>query len=245
MSIAFWVVGLFVDKAVEYISPEMEAVIFSSLSPDKSVKDEDNEQQKELQVMVDELRNCLEMAYPVKVYLVDSQIPNAMAFPGGRMLILSGLLEKIGSRNSLTFILAHELAHFKNRDHLRGLGRGIVFTAFAALTTGAGSNLTQLITPTVGINQAHYSQDRESMADQLALEILNCRYNHVGGATDFFEAMMKSDKKDFFISHYFASHPEAEKRINALHQQAQKKRYAIKETLPLQQILLPQQPENN
>ncbi len=237
--ISFWVIGFFVDRAVSYISPEIEAVIFSSFSPGASTETEaDDPKQKKLQQMVDELQECVPIPYPIKVHLVDSAKANAMAFPGGRIIVLSGLLEKVSSQNGLSFILAHELAHYKNRDHLRSMGRAIVFTALSSLLTGADSGLTQLFAPTLSLSQAHYSQDRESLADMKALELLNCRYNHVGGATDFFEAMRESDKEgNLLLGHYFASHPEADARIEALYQQMEQKKYDMWEVRPLPPVL--------
>ncbi|MCI5137077.1 MAG: hypothetical protein D3922_01385 [Candidatus Electrothrix sp. AR1] len=145
----------------------------------------DDPRRVELQRLVDELGRCNEVGYPLQVNMAPSKDANAFAFPGGRIIVLEGLLETIRSENGLSFVLAHEMAHFKHRDHLRGMGRGLVFTALSALLTGAGSDITQLIAPALGIGQARYSQEREALADKLALETLNCFYGHVGGATDF------------------------------------------------------------
>ncbi|MBU1568458.1 MAG: M48 family metallopeptidase [Proteobacteria bacterium] len=237
--IAFWVLGMFIDLAVGYLSPEMEAVIFSSVSPSKSdLVDDSDPRQAELQHMVNELQKCSQVTYPLKVYLINSDDANALAFPGGRMLVFDGLLDKVSSKNGLSFVLAHELAHFKNRDHLRGMGRGIVFTAVAALITGPGSDLTQLFAPTSGFSQARYSQKRESLADQQALQVLGCYYGHVGGATEFFEAMKANDTKSSkMIAHYFASHPDAVQRINNLHRLAKNHNLVVKEILPLPEVL--------
>lgn len=217
--IVFWAIGLFVDRAVEYISPEMEAKIFSAVGPSASEADEDNgPRQAELQRLTDALRECIDIAYPVKVHLIDSEDANAMALPGGRIFVLNGLLDNVESENGLSFVLAHELAHFKNRDHLRGMGRGIVFTVLAALLTGADSDFTQLFTPAASFSQAQYSQDRESLADRQALEVLGCYYGHTGGATEFFEAMKADDEqRNSGVGHYFSSHPEAVERINDVH----------------------------
>ncbi len=213
--VTFWIIGLFVDIAVNYISPEIEAMIFSAAAPVSKSVDSNNPQQAELQRMVNALQDCIQVTYPLKIHLINSKDANALAFPGGRIFVLNGLLDNVSSKNGLSFILAHELAHFKNRDHLRGLGRGIVFTAVAALITGAGSDFTQLFAPTAGFSQAQYSQERESMADQQALLALNCYYGHVGGATEFFEAMKLKDKKaNNVLGHYFDSHPQAVQRIN-------------------------------
>ncbi len=64
---------------------------------------------------------------------------------GGHILLFQGLLDILKTENSLSFVIGHELGHFKNRDHLRGLGRGIVLTALSATFTGANSNLTSLL----------------------------------------------------------------------------------------------------
>ena len=161
-----------------------------------------------------------------------------MAVPGGRIIVLSGLLDKVSSENGLSFILAHELAHFQNRDHLRGMGRSIVFTAAAAMLTGAGSDFTQLFTPTLNISFSQYSQTRESLADKTALETLNCRYGHVGGATEFFESIKPVDGINYnALKHYFSSHPEAVERINALCQEAKALNFSVKEVIPLPLLL--------
>ena len=238
--IAFWTLGLFVDLAVNYISPDMEALIFSPI--DVSASELDNEsdlKQKKLQQMVDELRKCIHISYPLKVYLAETDNANAMALPGGRIIVLSGLLDKVKSENGLSFVLAHELAHFKNRDHLRGIGRGIVFTALAAFMTGAGSDFTQLFTPTVYFSEAQYSQKRESMADQQALQTLNCYYGHVGGATEFFEEMKPGEKERAIkIGHYFESHPEAIERIENLHRLARELGLVDEKVLKMPPVLL-------
>ena len=149
-------------------------------------------------------------------------------------------MDTVGSENGLVFVLAHEMAHFKQRDHLRGMGRGLVFTALPALLTGAGSDLTQLIAPALGVGQVRYSQEREALADRLALETLNCFYGHVGGSTEFFEAMQgESGEQGRGLGGYFSSHPEAVQRINALRSLATASGFVVRETVPLPTSLLP------
>ncbi len=241
--IIFWVLGLLVDRAVDYITPEMEAVIFPSVggSASESVNNS-NPRQAELQRMVNVLRECIQIGYPLEVHLIDLDDANAFAFPGGRIFIFNGLLDKVLSENGLSFVLAHELAHFKNRDHLRGMGRGIVLTAVSTLLTGAGSDLTQLFAPTANFSQAQYSQERESMADEQALQVLGCHYGHAGGATEFFEAMKPDGNRSSNVfGHYFSSHPEAVERINNLHRLAGEMDLTAEKVLPLPAVLVSQE----
>jgi Zn-dependent protease with chaperone function len=236
--LAAWSLGLLVDWAAGFISPEMEAVIFSGAAV--LDKKEDDPRRVELQRLVDELGRCNEVGYPLQVNMAQAKIANAFAFPGGRIVVLEGLLDKVVSENGLAFILDHEMAHFKHRDHLRGMGRGLVFTALSALLTGAGSHLTQLIAPALGVGQARYSQEREALADRSALETLNCFYGHVGGATEFFEAMQEENgEQGRGIGGYFASHPEAVQRVSELRRLASASGFAVRKTKPLSKSLLP------
>lgn len=219
-TLLFLASGWLIDVAVSRISPEMEARIFtasSSLVPDGA--GEADPRRAALQRMVDALRPCLEIGYPLRVALVASSQANAMAAPGGRVIVLEGLLAKVRSENGLAFVLAHELAHFKNRDHLAGLGRGMVLTALTAMLTGADSGLTRLIAPAAEFGIARYSQERELRADDLALQALACRYGHVGGADEFFAAMAQ-ESSIASIGSYFASHPEARERIKKMEEAA-------------------------
>jgi len=58
-----------------------------------------------------------------------------------------------------------------------------------------------------------FSRKQEAKADEYGLEMLNCVYGHVGGATDFFSRISK-EKDPSIFGHYFSSHPENQDRIN-------------------------------
>ncbi len=231
----FWSLGLFVDLAVQYISPEKEAILFSKFQPDALEKNDPTaNRQAYLQRLTDSLRKCLDVRFPVRVRLVDSVDANAFAFPGGTIVVFSGLINKIKSENGLSFVLAHELGHYKNRDHLRGLGRSIVFMALSSLLTGANSDITSALAPVQLFGQAQYSQSREKDADQTALTTLNCVYNHVGGAADFFHSLL-SDKSVFDITalHYFSTHPELQRRIDTIYRLAEEQGFRFGTVQPL------------
>jgi Zn-dependent protease with chaperone function len=219
--------GLFVDYAVRYIDPELESVLFSGFATeDESAP---TEQEQKLQALLDRLSKCVDVGYPVVVSVTESDQMNAFAMPGGKVVVLSAMLDKVETENGLAFVLAHELAHFKNRDHLRGMGRSIVLLAISVLITGANSDISALLTPVYSADAAQYSQDRESDADAIALGTLNCHYGHVGGASEFFELIAAPDDElDLSLTHYFSSHPEAQNRIDDLNALAERRGYATK-----------------
>lgn len=231
--IAYGVLGFFVDWAVTRISPAMEAAIFSGFQvPSKMIPDENQPGQASLQQLTDDLRKCCDIDYPVKVLIVPSDTANAVALAGGTIVVFSGIFDMVRSQNGIAFVMAHELGHFKQRDHLRGMGRGIVLTALSALLTGSGSNITQLTAPGVHLTQARYSRQREAMADARALETLVCYYGHAGGATEFFHAMGTEHDSERFKA-YFSSHPECKARIAALEKEIQDRHFDIRAVEPL------------
>jgi len=232
----FWSLGLFVDKAVEYISPEKEAILFAKLKLNGGKQlDQASAKQAYLQKLTDSLRECIDIHFPVSVLLIDSKEANAFAFPGGTIVVNSGILDAVQSENGLAFVLAHELAHFKNRDHLRGLGRSAVLIALSSLLTGTSSSITRALAPVQLFSQAQYSQARESAADQTALSTMNCAYGHVGGATEFFNGLIEAkDNFDLKALHYFSSHPELPKRINELNRLAREMGFRLDTVLPIQ-----------
>ncbi len=221
--------GLLVDRAVAYIDPQTEAQLFASrLNPFSTAEKSSPGNNAQIQALLDRVGDCIDVGYPVAVEVVDSKEINAFAMPGGRVVVLSGLVDEIHSENGLAFVLAHELAHYKNRDHLRAMGRTIVLIAGAALLTGVNSDITSLLTPVYSVEWAQYSQERESAADALALDALHCLYGHVAGATELFDILRERNlESDWSVQHYFASHPEAGERIGDLEALAAQKQLAI------------------
>jgi Zn-dependent protease with chaperone function len=233
--IGYWALGLFVDIAVDYLSPEQEAQLFANVDIDWDFGEESMpEEQANLQGLVDSLAPCLALPYPITVSLVKSDVGNAMAVPGGKMVVFSGLLESVYSTNGLMFILAHELGHFKNRDHLRLMGRGIVLSILAMLAFGGDSGFSDILVSTINLRTAKYSQSRESQADHTALQALHCHFGHVGGATELFETLKSQEEGfDFEMLHYFSTHPELQQRIDDLHRLSQELGFPVQETKDL------------
>jgi len=215
-----WVAGLLVDRVVDDISPETEARLTRLLAPPLPPARKDAAAREAwLQSQVDALRQCAGIAGPVNVRLVASPQANAVVLPGGTVMVYAGLLEQVKSENGLAFVLAHELSHLVHRDHLRAIGRSLVVIAAATVLTGDGSWAAGVLAPAQHLGETRHSRERESLADARALRILQCRYGHVGGATEFFEALRKQDGDAPALgafTHYLASHPSMAARIEAL-----------------------------
>ena len=58
---------------------------------------------------------------------------NAFVVPNGTIFFTAGMLGEIKDEQMLTFVLAHEMAHYAHRDHLKGSGRQIIGNNNAAV----------------------------------------------------------------------------------------------------------------
>lgn len=187
--------------------------------------------ENELQRIVDDLSKEIpggSKSFRYRVNIADNPQVNALALPGGNIVVFSGLLKEMGSENELAFVLAHELGHFANRDHLKGIGRGLVLMAISFALLGGDSSVTEFIMNSTVSVEMKFSQGQESDADLWALDLLNKRYGHVSGAEDFFERVASKEKMGRIL-YYFSTHPFPEDRINRLRARIEKKGYLLKE----------------
>lgn len=216
--------------AVEYVVPKIPVeieqklgILFSRAIATKEKSADSHHLQQILDGLVEKLPVSKER---YKVYLVPHSEMNALALPGGNIIVFSGLINEVKSENELAFVLAHELGHFANRDHLRGLGRGLVLLTLSAALFGGDSTVVEFIMNSLINLEMKFSQRQERQADLWALDLLNKKYGQISGAKDFIERIARKDKGSRFL-YYFATHPYPQDRLKILNEQIKKKGYVI------------------
>jgi len=225
--------GLTVDLIVPRISMDLEKKLAGAFVGRLAESDQADGPTRSVQAIVDRLQSrCAHLPYTITVHVQQADAVNAAALPGGHMVVFTGLLEKMTSENELAFVLAHELGHFANRDHLRGLGRALVLMTVSTALLGADNDITGMIGQGIQLTELNFSRNQETRADEFALETLACHYGHVAGATDFF-AKIPAEADPGRFGHYFASHPENRRRIEHLKTMARQRGYPSGELRPL------------
>jgi len=229
----YMLLGLAVNLIVPRVPPEFEKRMTVFFPGSMRTSDLESERAAYVQGLVDDLkRRCVHLPYDFRIHVRDSATVNALALPGGQIVVFSGLLDRVGSENELVFVLAHEMGHYAHRDHLKGLGRGLVLMVMSAFVFGSDSGVSQLLGRTLNLTELSFSRKQENRADAFGLGTLNCVYGHVAGATDFFEKIPESQDPGRF-GHYFASHPENRRRITRLQNLTQKHGFGKGEREPL------------
>ncbi len=222
--VIFFSISLIVDLIVTRISFETETKIFNTLTlldfhKKASAKQPDF---KKISNILDKLLKTGKASpLPFKIFVIDEESINAFAFPGGSIGVTTGLLEKLKGEIEIAFVVGHELGHFKNRDHLRGLGRsiglGIVMSMISQNGLGADS-FTALV---AGVLERKYSQEREKKADQFGIELVYDVYGKVQGTDQLFKILLEEDNKLPEWAHMFSTHPSPKQRIKDLEKWAE------------------------
>ncbi len=205
-----------VDIALYVIPPEKEATLFRNWLPeDLTTVSPADEQLNRTQLLVDRLAfHWPDSPYQFRVEIDDSDVSNALALPGGLIIVTRGLLEQVRSENELAFVLGHELGHYRNRDHIRGLGRGLVLALFfAAITDGDVSGLSLKVTDLALLG---FSRRQELAADEFALETVYTHYGHVSEAWRLFDRWDDAGDSSGGFAAYTSTHPQPGDRIERL-----------------------------
>ncbi len=232
----YLLLGVTADLAVAKIPIKAE-VWLGEHFVDSFEANENEPLRRRLQTLLDRLPSESPLhSYTFSVQIVESEQINALALPGGHIVVFSGLIEQAESENELAMVLAHELGHFAHRDHLKRLGRGLGLTVAAMLVFGEDSSVTQMASNLFMVTESRYSRQQESDADSFGLDLLVSRYGHAGGATDFFRRV--GEKSESRIPYLLASHPHPEDRINALRQMIADKAYPVEKITPMKEDLL-------
>jgi predicted Zn-dependent protease len=242
---AVTLLALGIDVAVRWLPPEMEARWLGDWAESSLVDETEGEvdpRQASVQAIADRLaRHWPDAPYRFRVGVVEAPEPNAFALPGGWILVTTGLLDRIRNENELAFVLGHELGHFRNRDHLRGLGRGVAWSIVSAtlgLGEGAASTLARVAG---GLSNRHFDRDQESDADLVGLELLASEYGHVGGASAVFAYVLapEADGDDAstdgavdeaveVVTGWISTHPSHANRIQDLGRAIRDRGYAAR-----------------
>lgn len=152
-----------------------------------------------------------------QIHKDNSKEINAYVSVDGTIHFTSGLLKEVTDKEALTFVLAHELAHYAHRDHLKTIGRELIAGALLTILTGGQGDSARVVSSLSEVNRSTYSQNQERKADLYANEVVLKLYGRNDGAVKFFKLLEKKQNIPEFF-YYFSTHPSTKSRIDLLKQ---------------------------
>jgi len=155
---------------------------------------------------------------PWQWIVLDSDVVNAFAAPGGYVHVTRGALAIIESEAELAGVLAHEAAHITRKHTLKALQKSLgmelaqnqaSFSAGSALFEAAADQAAKAVL-------AGFGQSEELEADQVGIEIAARVGYQAAGLTNFLGTLNALTTGSSSSSALFRSHPETDERIKRL-----------------------------
>jgi predicted Zn-dependent protease len=151
---------------------------------------------------------------PWEFTLLDSDVINAFALPGGKVFMSRGLAQRMTNESQLAAVLGHEIGHVTARHTSERLGRG-QWTGLGVGVVGAilgEPTMNDVLEQGAGLWLLGYSRSQELEADALGMRyMVRQGYNPIG-TRQVMEILAKVDRNGA-PPEFFSTHPHPESRI--------------------------------
>lgn len=161
-----------------------------------------------LQKMVDSLDSNSD---ELQVEVVNIDMLNAVALPGGKVFLFDGLIQQAASVDEVAGVLGHEIGHVRERHVMQGLLRQL---GLSLILGGMNENVGGVVS---GALANSYGRDAETEADAYSIGVLSKANISPLATKGFFEklAKMTNESNDGnAITSYMSSHPLSAERAN-------------------------------
>lgn len=160
-------------------------------------------------------------ALPYEFVVLNNDVPNAWALPGGKIAINRGLLVELDSEAELAAVLGHEVVHAAARHSARQMERGMLLqlgvilaasslqdSDYAGLAVGAGVLGAHLI-------NSRYGREAELESDRYGMRYMKAAGYDPQAAVSLQETFVRlsEGQQQDWLGGLFASHPPSEERV--------------------------------
>lgn len=165
--------------------------------------------------MIARLTESTEIEYDLNVAVMDHEMVNAFAAPGGQIVLLRGLIQQANSPEEVAAVLAHEIGHVEARDTTRGALRAAGSAGLLSLVFGDFAGGTAAVVIAEYTLTASYTREAEALADTYARNMLGHADVSTKGMANFFDGLAGKSDDIPKLPVYFSSHPVTKERANA------------------------------
>lgn len=182
--------------------------VFKGISANLDI---DNSVSEKLQDFVDVLD--IDTEFNIEAHVAISDELNAFAMSGGKIVVYSGLLEKMENEHQLTALIGHEIAHVQERHVLKNVSRNLSGALFLSIILGDVNAVYSVIMENAHMfSQLSFSRSLEKEADIFGIETMKENNVDLQGMPELFEILESNSGIEIPI--YLSSHPMLEERIN-------------------------------
>ena len=158
--------------------------------------------------------------YTFRARVVNAPDVNALAAPGGNIVVFRGLVDRARTPDELAGVLAHEMEHVLHRHTTRAvIQHASTGLLIAALTGDMTGPMAYGLESARVLGQLQYSRRAEEEADRDGMKLLLAARVAPGGMIGFFEELGRGEHPRRVLR-YLSTHPSPSDRIAALRELA-------------------------
>ncbi|EAR49802.1 hypothetical protein OG2516_08608 [Oceanicola granulosus HTCC2516] len=154
---------------------------------------------------------------PLTVHVLDHEMANAFALPGGHIVFFRGLIEEAARPEEVAAVFAHEIGHVAARDPTRIALRSAGSIGVIGLLLGDFAGGALVLVLTNQLIRADYTREAEAAADAFAHRRLLAADLPPDGVATFFERLLDETgaPEPHSFARHLSSHPAMGDRIAA------------------------------
>ena len=207
-----------------------------------SLKEPDPEVRKALDAISKRLLTAVpSQPYHFRIHVHPSKMVNAMAFPGGTIVVFQGLINATETPEELAGVLAHEFQHVLKRHSTRNIIRSEAINLFGLIISGNSDSMVNVILQAGNLlDHLRYSRQLETQADAEGMKMMLATHVDPRGMIRVFEKFEEQHNKSESTkknskeadkaakdsvkggeappkwTEYLSTHPESNNRIEVL-----------------------------
>jgi beta-barrel assembly-enhancing protease len=157
--------------------------------------------------------------YRFDVTVVTNNAVNAMALPGGSVIVYTGLLKQAESPEEVAGVLAHEINHVLLRHGVESMVQSVGVMALVVVLLGNQQGLIGVLERLgIQLTTMKFSREKETEADLQGLHLLHQANISPAGMIQFFERLAKTEGGPVAL---LSTHPMSAERAARLKKEQQ------------------------
>ncbi len=174
-----------------------------------------------LNAMKDEILQSDDVEYedlfPYELKIINQDVLNAFATPGGYIYIYTGLIKYLDNADDLAGVMGHEIAHADRRHSVEQMKQtlGVQFLINIVLGDGTAAQIAQMASTALSLK---FSRDDESESDEYSVIYLGDTDYACNGAATFFEKLEAEGGSG--VPEFLSTHPSPENRVTDINAKA-------------------------
>ncbi|VAW43865.1 Exported zinc metalloprotease YfgC precursor [hydrothermal vent metagenome] len=165
---------------------------------------------------------------PFDFFMIPANVINASAYPGGLIVVYSGLFMETENESELAGVMAHEIAHVNQRHISRMMAKqqkstipillGVLAAVAAAQSSNSGDAPIAIAASMSAIQQQmaiNFTRYHEYEADRVGINTLYAAGLNPEGMATFFAKLMQKNRIDprYQLPEYLRTHPLSLNRV--------------------------------